>query len=287
MEKDTKRKFMTIEAYKLVVYKKEDVEYKKGELLKFDKFDKNFQKLKAKEDIALEYALATHKLNNIYKKGSFYELVFSKLDSTDYPLVIDDNDQISDMKDNIGSDKKIGHITCGIYDETYQVLLLQINFNALNPRHIENYINEKIISDEYTLKLEPLIDKDYYKKVKKGYMTKFDVSMHVNQVDLTEKDTFFFKQYQQAKEFNAVNASFTMSMGKVRKDTLEEEKAKQLLDDIEENLDMIGKAKVSYKQQMESKVEVVDLVLQKLNTKVYFDIAERATLREETILNKI
>lgn len=43
MEKDTKRKFMTIEAYKLVVYKKEDVEYKKENYLNLINLTKIFK----------------------------------------------------------------------------------------------------------------------------------------------------------------------------------------------------------------------------------------------------
>lgn len=129
----------------------------------------------------------------------------------------------------------------------------------------------------------------FLEKQKKGYKTKIDVSMHVSKdnVDEKSKNSLFFKKYAEAKELNAVNATFSFSMGHVKKDSLEEKQAQQLLEDIEENINIIGRAHVSYKQQLEEKVTTADLLLQKLNSKIYFDIPERGTLRESAILNKM
>ncbi|MDW4016351.1 hypothetical protein QI241_07585 [Staphylococcus saprophyticus] len=286
---ETKRKFMKIEAYKIIVYDMEDSTRENGTQIKFEEFEKMFQNKKAENKTKLEHGLSIHELNSINKVGSKYEMIFSKLDSTDYPIVINDYGEITDMKDNISNDKRIGHITCGLYDEIYNVLLLQINYNAMNVTKIENYINEIFIVENKIAKLVPLIDDEVFRKAKKGYKTKIDVSMHVSKdnVDEKSKNSLFFKKYAEAKELNAVNATFSFSMGHVKKDSLEEKQAQQLLEDIEENINIIGRAQVSYKQQLEEKVTTADLLLQKLNSKIYFDIPERGTLRESAILNKM
>ncbi|MCE4958846.1 hypothetical protein QVA46_00610 [Staphylococcus haemolyticus] len=286
---NTKRKFMKIEAYRLIVFDVEDVERENGELLDFDSFDKEFQKKKINNHTKLEHGLSMHTLNSINKiEQTKYELIFSKLDSTDYPIVVNNSGEISDMKDNISNDSRIGHITCGLYDDTYKVLLLQINFNAMTVSNIENYINKVFIKEDKVIKLIPLIDSGVFTKAKNGYKTKIDVSMHVEKEKTTDKkSSLLFKKYSEAQEMNAVNASFSFSMGHVRKDSLEEKQANQLLKDIEENMNIIGKAKVSYKEQLEDKITVADLLLQKLHAFIYFDIPERATLREETILREI
>ena len=287
MSKEKKTKYMKIEAYRIMAYLKDDVELKNGKLISFDELDKKFQSLKAEDKIKLDLGLYSHQLTSIYEKDNYYELIFSKLDATDYPLIFDDDGQISDMKDNIGSDKRIGHITCGIYNKIYNVLLLQINFNSMNPRQIENYLTEKIAEENIKIKLEPLIDKNYYEKLSKGHITKFDISMHINEIDLPRKNTPFYAQYRAGKQINAINTSFVFSMGRVKKETLNEDVADEMLDDISDNIGIISKAKVSYKEQMDSKVEIIDLLLQKLNSKVYFEIEERATLREYAIIEKI
>ncbi|MCD8824880.1 DUF6731 family protein [Mammaliicoccus sciuri] len=286
---ESKRKFMKIEAYEIISYDCNDVERKNGKRFDFHEFDKVFQRKKVANSTKLDVGLSTHELNSITKKDSFYELVFSKLESTDYPIVFNDNGEMTDMKDNISEDKRIGYITCGVYDDVYKVLLLQINFNAMNVRHIENYLNELFIKEGKEIKLIPLIDDNAFKRAITGYKTKVDVSMQVKNANIkeTNKSTIFYRRYKEAVEMNAVNTKFTFSMGRVRKDTLEDKIVNDLLEDIKENINIIGKAEVSYKEQLDAKVSVADLVLQKLNTKVYFDIPDRATLREESIISKI
>ncbi|MBW0770672.1 hypothetical protein KYJ98_10115 [Mammaliicoccus lentus] len=286
---ETKRKFMKVEAYKIRVYDKDDLKKENGKDIDFYEFEKHFQKKKREDKTKLEHGLATHELNNINKTGSQYEMIFSKLDSTDYPIVVNDFGEITDMKDNISNDKRIGHITCGLYDEIYKVLLLQVNFNAMNVSNIENYINEIFIVENKIVKLIPLIDDEVFRKAKKGYKTKIDISMHVSggNINVQSEKSILFKKFVEAQEMNAVNATFSFSMGHVKKDSLEEKQAKQLLEDIEENINIIGRAKVSYKEQLEEKVTVADLLLQKLKTIIYFDIPERGTLRESAILNKM
>lgn len=164
---ETKRKFMKIEAYKIIVYDMEDSTRENGTQIKFEEFEKMFQNKKAENKTKLEHGLSIHELNSINKVGSKYEMIFSKLDSTDYPIVINDYGEITDMKDNISNDKRIGHITCGLYDEIYNVLLLQINYNAMNVTKIENYINEIFIVENKIAKLVPLIDDEVFRKAKK------------------------------------------------------------------------------------------------------------------------
>ena len=56
-----KRKFMKIEAYRLIVFDVvEDVERGNGELLDFDSFDKEFQKEINKNHTKLEHGLSMH-----------------------------------------------------------------------------------------------------------------------------------------------------------------------------------------------------------------------------------
>lgn len=105
--------------------------------------------------------------------------------------------------------------------------------------------------------------------------------------EATSKKGILFKNYDTAQSINAVRASFTLSMGQVRSESLEDFDSNELIEDIVSNQDIISKAKVSYKEQMDSKVELADLLNMKMNSIVDFDIPERATLREDAILNKI
>ncbi|MFD2829065.1 DUF6731 family protein [Corticicoccus populi] len=76
-------------------------------------------------------------------------------------------------------------------------------------------------------------------------------------------------------------------MGHVKSEALEDSDSNQLIEDIVNNQDIIPKANVSFKEQMDSKAELADLLKMKMNSIVDFDIPERATLREDAILNKI
>lgn len=292
MEK-TKRKYMKIEAYQIFVYENEDVERKNGSLFNFSAFETKFQELKVNKKTQLTHGLSTHELNNINKitnnQKTQYELLFSKLEETDYPIVVDNTGTISNMSDNISNDKRIGNITCGIYDETYKVLLLQSNFNAMTVNNVENYLNKLFIDENHILEIVPLIDRTIFNKAKNSFKTKIEVSLHVKNQILPEDvpKTYFFKKFKEGLDMNAVNISFSYSMGHVRKDSLEESISNQLLDDIANNMNLVGSAKVSFKNQLEDKVTYADLLLHKIHTIVYFDIPERSTLREQTVLNKI
>lgn len=290
---NTKRKYMKIEAYQIFVYEKEDVERRNGILFDFSTFETKFQELKNNKKTQLTHGLSIHELNNINQvtndQNTQYELLFSKLEETDYPIVVDDTGTISNMSDNISNDKRIGHITCGIYDEAREVLLLQSNFNAMTVNNVEDYLNKLFIDENHILKIVPLIDRTIFNKAKSSFKTKIEVSLHVRNQVLPEDspNTYFFRKFREGLEMNAVNISFSYSMGHVRKDSLEESISNQLLDDIANNMNIVGSAKVSFKNQLEDKVTYADLLLHKIHTIVYFDIPERSTLREQTILNKI
>lgn len=285
----TKKKYMKIEAYEMKVYRKGEVGSKDWQYFRLNKLEENYNALKKSKKHQVTYGLFKHELNFLDKKGQQYELLFNKISSTDFPIIIDDEGTISDMKDNIADDKSIGHLTCAIYDEINKILLLQVNFNSMNVKQIEKYLNDLFVSDDYVLQLEPLINKKFYERIKGKTKTKFEVSMMANSgiAEATSKKGILFKNYDTAQSINAVRASFTLSMGQVRSESLEDFDSNELIEDIVSNQDIISKAKVSYKEQMDSKVELADLLNMKMNSIVNFDIPERATLREDAILNKI
>lgn len=284
-----KKKFMKIEAYEMKVYRAEEVGSNNWGYFRLREIEELYNKLKSSKKHQISQGLFKHELNFLNAKDQQYELIFNKISSTDFPAIIDEEGTISDMKDNIADDKNIGHLTCAIYDEVNKILLLQVNFNAMNVRQIENYLNELFVSDGYILKLEPLVNEKLYEKIKKRAKTKFDVSIMVNSgiSESTNKKGILFKNYETAKSVNAIRTSFTLSMGQVKGESLEDFDSNQLIDDIMSNQDIIPKAKVSYKEQMDSKPDLADLLNMKMNSIVDFDIPERATLREDAILNKI
>ncbi|MEK4555848.1 DUF6731 family protein [Jeotgalicoccus sp. FSL K6-3177] len=280
---------MKIEAFEMKVYRNEEVGSGNWQYFRLSNLEERYNILKKSKEHQIDYGLFKHELNFLKLKGQQYELIFNKISSTDFPIIIDNDGTISDMKDNIAEDKNIGHLTCAIYDEVNKVLLLQVNFNAMNVRQVESYLNELFVSEDYILKLEPLINERFYEKIKRQTKTKFEVSILVNSgvSGATDKKGIFFKNYEAAKSINAVRTSFTLSMGQVKSEALEDADSNQLIDDIINNQDIIPKAKVSYKEQMESKVVLADLLNMKMNSVVDFDIPERATLREDAIIEKI
>lgn len=286
-----KKKYMKIEAYEMKVYRKEEVGSDNWSYFRLNNIEKKYNELRKSKKHQIPYGLFKNELNllNYREKDKQYELIFNKVSSTDFPIIIDDEGIISDMKDNISDDKSIGNLTCAIYDEVNKILLVQVNFNSMNVRQIEGYLNELFISDEYILKLEPLINEKFYEKIKSKTKTKFEVSIMLNSgiSESTDKKGILFRNYEAARSINAVRASFTFSMGQIKSEALEDFDSNQLIDDIISNQDIVPKAKVSFKEQMDSKVELADLLKMKMNSIVNFDIPERATLREDAILNKI
>ncbi|KKK34718.1 hypothetical protein WN59_06730 [Salinicoccus sediminis] len=285
-----KKKYMKIEAYQMKLFKKEDINNENWAYFKLRNIEDKYNDLKEAKDHQILHGLFKHELSLLAnKKNNQYELVFNKLSSTDFPIIIDEEGNFSDMKDNISDDKNIGNLTCAIYDDVNKILLVQVNFNSMNVRQIEKYFNELFVHDDYVLKLEPLINRKFYERVKSKTKSKFEVSMLLNSgvSEKTNRNGIFFKKYEEARSINAVRTSFTFSMGQIKNETLEDTESNLLIEDIVNNQEIVPKAKVSFKEQMDSKPELADLLNMKMNSIVDFDIPERATLREDAILNKI
>lgn len=196
-----------------------------------------------------------------------------KIDKESEPLVLDD-------------DEYIGEEVNALYDEKLGILMLQRNRFSLGVEGIEKYLNLLWNSDEETIHLRPICPLGIQQKAEKAFeYRKFTVrfaDVKNNDLDTNEMKPFK-KIFNGLKEYEAINAEITVTMGYSKNESLHKETVRETINEVIANKGIISKAEISVKETDDSNVEVIDLFADKMHDFIFVILDKRESLASEYV----
>jgi len=195
----------------------------------------------------------------------------AKIDRESEPLVLED-------------DEYLGEEVNGLYDDKLNILMLQRNRFSLGVEGIEKYINLLWNSDQETIYLRPICPLGVQERAKKAYeYRKFTIrfaDIKNNDLDINEKKPLK-RIFSGLKEYKAINAEVTVTMGYNKNESLNKETVKETINEIIANEGLISKAEISMRETDDSNVEVIDLFADKMHDFIFVKLDKRESLASE------
>lgn len=85
------------------------------------------------------------------------------------------------------------------------------------------------------------------------------------------------------KEYKAINAEVTVTMGYNKNESLNKETVKETINEIIANEGLISKAEISMRETDDSNVEVIDLFADKMHDFIFVTLDKRESLASEYV----
>lgn len=191
------------------------------------------------------------------------------------------------------NDEYIGEEVSALYDEENHVLMLQRNMHSLGPEGIEEYLNLLWENDEEEIYLRPIAPPNAFDVAKNAYEYR---KVNIRFADINKNEESKIKSIFRSPlknmiksfdDYEGVNAQVSITMGNVRKESLDRKTITDTLDDIEKNPEYFSKAEVAKKDTEDSRVELIDLFTHKAHDFGNFRMERRETLNHYTIAKEM
>lgn len=223
------------------------------------------------------------------KENNYWHLNFLKLRETNIPNKAKINSEAEPIP--LEDDEYIGEDVNALYDEELYILVLQKNKYSLSFSVIEDYLNEIWKQDEdLDIFLRPILPQDAFASIEnKGTYRKLNVkfdnvrySHFAGEAGSTLKDI-----YESIGSYGCINAEITMTMGYYKNDYLDNATITETIKDVRNNKNIISKAEISYKDEIDDRIEIVDLFADKWHDFIFLTIERRESILASYVFSKM
>lgn len=194
----------------------------------------------------------------------------------------------------LDDDEYLGEEVTALYDEDHHILMLQRNRHSLSPSGLEEYLNLIWERHENNQKiyLRPILACDNVSRAKKkGNVYR---RLLIRFADLDKREVSNTKSpirrfISAIKEYGAVNAEITLTLGYSRDKSLSPETVIDTISDLTDTNDLRGlvsKAEVAIKED-DTAVEIIDLFEDRAQSYTFFDVPRRTTLSHYAIFEEM
>lgn len=191
----------------------------------------------------------------------------------------------------LADDEYIGEDVNALYDDELYILMLQRNRYSLGVSGIEEYLN--LIWDgqeELRLYLRPIAPANIKDKIR-GKSTYRKMTVRFNDIQTKKlKDTkskTFKELFDSIGKYQCVAAEINITMSYNKTEYLDAQTVKDTIDDIYNNKEIISKAEISYKDDIDDKVEVLDLFSDKWHDFIFVALRKRESLASEYVADSM
>lgn len=215
--------------------------------------------------------------------GYIWDLYFARLRDFNIPSLARQNAPSESI--DLDDDEYIGENVSAIYDEEYNIIMIQRNRYSLGPAAIEEYINHFHDNPDEEINFRPIKLPDPKEKVRSAA---FHRRLRVKFADLDKKSiegrsASLSKWLSLFKEYESVNGEVILSVSRKRDDSLGGN-LRDFLEELHQNRDIVTKAEMSIKKSELSEIEVVDLFEDHVHDIAQFTVPPRATLNHEAVV---
>ncbi|GFH40215.1 DUF6731 family protein [Lactococcus insecticola] len=188
--------------------------------------------------------------------------------------------------------------TFAIFDPENSVLMLQRNIQGLSFKGITEYINHfwnkgRDADDKEIIELIPIISKDAFSKAKLAHGFKKITVKTANKYDskrnIVQKIGNSFSGVLEniiaaAEPVSGLDVEFTISTApRSKENLLDDRQVNEILNEIEQNPNSVGKASVSYINE-NNKMEILNLLKATIKDEYIFELPPKSRLRPDVVL---
>lgn len=186
----------------------------------------------------------------------------------------------------LDEDEYIGEEVSALFDQKFNIIMLQRNRNSLSPSGIEKYFSG-VLGDGNQIELSPIPVPDELRTVKQNQIfRKLSIGFSPTNIDdemLNNANKSIRKIIKGTKELGALRVSVTLSLGNSRKEkTLNQQEIMKL--GTLENYEGFNKIQVDRREDEDTKIETVDLISGKLNDVITMEVSRINPIKYERLI---
>lgn len=183
----------------------------------------------------------------------------------------------------------IGEEVSALYDQKYNILMLQRNRNSLSPSGIEKYFSSVLGSGDI-IELVPIPFPDELKEIKQNQIfRKLSIGFSPTNIDdeiLNNANKSLVQIIKGSRSLGAIKVSVTLSLGNSKKEkSLKQDEILELKN--LQNYDGFNKIQVSKREDEDREIETVDLLLGKLNDSITMEVSRTNPVKYERVITEM
>lgn len=212
------------------------------------------------------------------RQKDIWELQFLRIRKNVLPGIASDDGSFDPL--DLDDDEGIGEEVSVLYDRQHSIIFIQRNRNSLSPTGIEEYFNE--VMEGQGIIFKPIIlPDDYLRLTDSDYFRTITISFADIRMTEENENSSMSQIVQAVEQFQGVNAEIKITLGPKGKkgQSLSREEILKSISQFRDRSD-VTKFKVSRKEHEDARVEVCDLIEQRL-----IDFSAFTYSREEPIVH--
>lgn len=179
----------------------------------------------------------------------------------------------------LGDDEYLGEDMTMLFDVKNNVAMIQRNRFAIGFTNLQKMIQKILNIDGVLIEIRPitkeldatLIQRDYFKSVEIRFA-------NLKDKDIDSIGGSLGSIMRAYKEFNGGGGSFTVNLGRTRKNSLAKEKVREFLNEIQQNKDVLNAAVLRAKDADDTDIAIYNLFDNIFSALITFELAERTSL---------
>lgn len=186
----------------------------------------------------------------------------------------------------LDEDEYIGEEVSALYDQEYNIIMLQRNRNSLSPSGIEKYFSG-VLGNGDLIELVPIPVPDELRTIKQEQIfRKLNIGFAPTNIDdelMNNTNKSIMQIIKGSRNLGALRVSITLSLGNSKKEkTLKQDEIIELGN--LENYDGFNKIQVSRRENEDTEIETVDLISGKLNDVITIDVSRVNPIKFERLI---
>jgi hypothetical protein len=222
------------------------------------------------------------------KADNYWYLNFLRLRQTKIPYMAKKNAQATPIK--LAFDEYIGEDVTALYDIKHHILALQRNRDSLSSTGIETYLSLLYNSSTEDIYLRPIAPKDLDKRLNKAKIfRKLTIRFaYLSNVKFKGNVNSSLGRFLSSFDgFDAKTATISMSLGHLKKGSLDSDTIRDTIDQIRENEGLISDAELNYKNSEIEPVDTIDLFSMKSHDFISVKFEKLETIPFDSMADQI
>lgn len=179
----------------------------------------------------------------------------------------------------LGDDEYLGEDMTMLFDVKNNVAMIQRNRFAIGFTNLQKMIQKILNIDGVLIEIRPitkeldasLIQRDYFKSIEIRFA-------NLKDKDIDSIGGSLGRIMRAYKEFNGGGGSFSVNLGRTRKNSLAKEKVREFLNEIQQNKDVLNAAVLRAKDADDTDMAIYNLFDNIFSALITFELAERTSL---------
>ena len=186
----------------------------------------------------------------------------------------------------LDDDEYVGEEVSALYDQEYDIIMLQRNRNSLSPSGIEKYFTG-VLRNGDLIELVPIPAPNELRSVKQDQIfRKLSIGFTPTNIDdelLNNTNKSIIQIIKGSRDLGALRVSVTLSLGNSKREkTLKQDEIIEL--GKLENYDGFNKIQVNRRENEDTEIETVDLISGKLNDVITLDVSRSNPIKYERLI---